>query len=52
MLLSVGPLLMVAILRAYESGAILPGVKLEFLVESHVVLVGLLALAWGFLAGF
>jgi 4-hydroxy-3-methylbut-2-enyl diphosphate reductase len=51
-LLSVGPLLMVAILRAYESGAILPGVKLEFLVESHVVLVGLLALAWGFLAGF
>ena len=27
----------------------LPGVRLEFLVESHVVLVGLLALAWAVL---
>ena len=25
----------------------LPGLKLEFLVESHVVLAGVLALLWG-----
>ena len=46
-ILAVSPLAMAAILRAYENGAMLPGLRLEFLVESHVVLTGLLALLWG-----
>ena len=35
----------------YYVGLILGGIRLEFLVESHLVLVGLLALIWGFLTG-
>jgi len=49
-ILAVSPLAMAAILRAYENGAMLPGLRLEFLVESHVVLAGLLALLWGWWA--
>jgi 4-hydroxy-3-methylbut-2-enyl diphosphate reductase len=45
------PAAMFAILFAFEKGLILPGVRLEFLVESHLVLAGGLALLWG-LAGF
>jgi 4-hydroxy-3-methylbut-2-enyl diphosphate reductase len=48
--LALSPLLMAAILRAYEKGAMLPGLRLEFLVESHVVLTGLLALLVEWLA--
>ena len=44
MILALSPLAMAGILRAYEKGAMLPGLRLEFLVESHVVLAGLLAL--------
>ncbi len=43
-LLAVCPLLMLLVLRAYQEGTILPGVRLEFLVESHFVLAGGLAL--------
>jgi (E)-4-hydroxy-3-methyl-but-2-enyl pyrophosphate reductase len=50
-ILALSPLAMITILRAYEKGIMLPGVRLEFLVESHVVLVGLLALARGLMAG-
>jgi 4-hydroxy-3-methylbut-2-enyl diphosphate reductase len=46
-ILSLSPLAMAGILRAYEKGAMLPGLRMEFLVESHVVLAGLLALLWG-----
>jgi hypothetical protein len=42
---------MLAILFAWEKGLILPGIRLEFLVESHLVLAGLVALVWGLLAG-
>lgn len=42
--MALSPLAMLAILRGYETGSMLPGVRLEFLVESHVVLVGVLAL--------
>jgi 4-hydroxy-3-methylbut-2-enyl diphosphate reductase len=42
--MALSPLVMLAILRGYETGSMLPGVRLEFLVESHVVLVGVLAL--------
>jgi 4-hydroxy-3-methylbut-2-enyl diphosphate reductase len=49
--LTLCPAAMFAILFAFEKGLILPGVRLEFLVESHLVLAGGLALLWG-LAGF
>jgi 4-hydroxy-3-methylbut-2-enyl diphosphate reductase len=45
------PAAMLVILLAYERGAVLPGLRLEFLVESHMLLGGLLALAWGWAAG-
>jgi 4-hydroxy-3-methylbut-2-enyl diphosphate reductase len=48
-ILSLCPAAMFAILLAYQRGLILAGIRLEFLVESHLVLAGLLALAWGFL---
>jgi len=48
--LALCPAAMFAILLAFERGLILPGVRLEFLVESHLVLAGVLALGWG-LAG-
>jgi len=44
--LALCPAAMFAILLAFERGLILPGVRLEFLVESHLVLAGLLALGW------
>ena len=50
LILAFSPLAMVAILRAYEHGAMLPGLRLEFLVESHAALAGLLALACGAVA--
>jgi hypothetical protein len=42
---------MFAIIIAYERGVILPGLRLEFLVESHLVLGGILALAWSLGSG-
>ncbi|MFO7709214.1 MAG: 4-hydroxy-3-methylbut-2-enyl diphosphate reductase [Desulfobacterales bacterium] len=41
------PAAMFAIILAYERRAILPGLRLELLVESHLLLGGILALAWG-----
>jgi 4-hydroxy-3-methylbut-2-enyl diphosphate reductase len=49
-LLIIGPLTMILILGAYEQGYLLPGVRLEFLVDTHYVVVGLVTLLWG-LAG-
>lgn len=49
--LALCPAAMLAVLLAFEKGLILPGVRLEFLVESHLVLAGALALIWG-LMGF
>jgi len=43
------PAVMMILIFAFERGVILPGLRLEFLVESHVVLAGVLALAWGIL---
>jgi 4-hydroxy-3-methylbut-2-enyl diphosphate reductase len=48
--LALCPAAMFAILIAFEKGLLLPGVRLEFLVESHLVLAGVIALGWG-LAG-
>jgi 4-hydroxy-3-methylbut-2-enyl diphosphate reductase len=44
--LALCPAAMLAILLGFERGFFLPGVRLEFLVESHLVLAGLLALGW------
>jgi 4-hydroxy-3-methylbut-2-enyl diphosphate reductase len=49
--LALCPMAMAAILRAWEKGIILPGIRLEFLVESHLVLAGVLALVWRWLPG-
>jgi len=48
--LALCPAAMFAILIAFEKSLLLPGVRLEFLVESHLVLAGVIALGWG-LAG-
>jgi 4-hydroxy-3-methylbut-2-enyl diphosphate reductase len=44
------PLMMLQMLRAYERGSMHPGIRLEFLVETHLVMAGLLALACGIVA--
>jgi (E)-4-hydroxy-3-methyl-but-2-enyl pyrophosphate reductase len=44
--LALCPAAMFAILIAFEKSLLLPGVRLEFLVESHLVLAGVLALGW------
>ena len=43
------PACMLAIIVAYERGALQPGLRLELLVESHLLLGGILALAWAWL---
>lgn len=48
--LALCPAAMFAVLLAFERSLLLPGVRLEFLVESHLVLAGVLALGWS-LAG-
>jgi 4-hydroxy-3-methylbut-2-enyl diphosphate reductase len=50
-LLAVCPAAMLVILLAWEKGLILPGIRLEFLVESHLVLAGAIALGWRLLTG-
>jgi (E)-4-hydroxy-3-methyl-but-2-enyl pyrophosphate reductase len=46
-LMALCPAAMFAIILAYERGLILPGLRLEFLVESSIVLAGVAALVWG-----
>jgi (E)-4-hydroxy-3-methyl-but-2-enyl pyrophosphate reductase len=48
-LLSVCPLLMLAIFIAHERDSMLPGIRLEFLIESHFVLAGVLTFLWSVL---
>ena len=45
-LLAVCPLLMALVLAGHRRGAAIPGLRLEFVIESHFVLVGLLAFVW------
>ena len=45
-LLAVCPLLMLSILLASEREHMLPGIHLEFLIEFHFVLAGMIALTW------
>jgi 4-hydroxy-3-methylbut-2-enyl diphosphate reductase len=46
LLMAICPAAMYLILLAYERGGILAGVRLEFLVETQMVLAGVLALLW------
>jgi 4-hydroxy-3-methylbut-2-enyl diphosphate reductase len=47
-LLALCPLVILLLLTAYEKGGMLPGIRLEFLMESQFVLVGALVLAGSF----
>ncbi len=46
LVLLVCPLFLALVISAYTRGSIHPGVRLEFLVETHFVIVGALAFAW------
>jgi (E)-4-hydroxy-3-methyl-but-2-enyl pyrophosphate reductase len=49
--LCVCPVFMGMVVDADEKGKMLPGIRLEFLVETLFVLAGLIALAWALLSG-
>jgi 4-hydroxy-3-methylbut-2-enyl diphosphate reductase len=49
-ILAICPLLMLSTLLASEREHMLPGMHLEFLIEFHFVLAGMIALAWTLLA--
>jgi len=44
--LSLSPLSLLFVFIKHEQGHMLPGTKLEFLVESHFVITGIIALLW------
>ncbi|MBU2521622.1 MAG: 4-hydroxy-3-methylbut-2-enyl diphosphate reductase [Proteobacteria bacterium] len=48
-LLAICPVFMSIILSAYERGNMLPGIRLEFLVETHFVLAGVITIIWSWL---
>jgi 4-hydroxy-3-methylbut-2-enyl diphosphate reductase len=50
-LLVAGPLLTMLILKAYGQGYLLPGVQLEFLVDTPFPVTGLIALLWSLVTG-
>jgi 4-hydroxy-3-methylbut-2-enyl diphosphate reductase len=45
-LLTACPILMLTILAAYERGQLHPGTRLEFLLESHFLMAGIISLGW------
>jgi len=47
--LAICPVLMLFVLLANEKELMLPGIHLEFLIESHFVLAGIIALTWSVL---
>lgn len=46
------PLLMLLMLTGYERVTLLPGVRLEFLVETHFILAGVITFIWAWLSKF
>ena len=40
------PIFMLIVLSAHEHGYMLPGIRLEFLIETHFVLAGIIAFLW------
>jgi len=49
--LAICPVFVFIILAAHERGHMLPGARLEFLVETHFVLAGIIALVWSAVIG-
>jgi len=47
--LAVSPIFIAVILSAYERSNMLPGIRLEFLVETHFVLAGIITIIWSWL---
>lgn len=45
------PLALFVVLLAYEKGQMLPGIRLEFLVDTHFILAGILTGVWAVLGG-
>jgi len=45
-LLALCPVFIFVIFSAYERGYMLPGIRLEFLVETHFVLAGIITIIW------
>ena len=48
--LAICPALILCVILSSEKGLMLPGIHLEFLIESHFVLAGIIALVWSMLA--
>ncbi|UCF91685.1 MAG: 4-hydroxy-3-methylbut-2-enyl diphosphate reductase [Desulfobacterales bacterium] len=44
--LTLCPLFIWLVILAHEKGRVLPGVRLEFLVETHLILAGIITLIW------
>lgn len=44
--LAICPALMLIVLSAHENGYMMPGIRLEFLIETHFVLSGIITLCW------
>lgn len=45
-LLAICPVIMLIVLRNYETGRLLPGIRLEFLVETVFILTGIITYLW------
>jgi len=45
------PILITIVLNIHEQGHILPGTRLEFLIESHFVLAGIITIIWSIAIG-
>ena len=45
-LLAICPVFMFVMLLAYERGYMLPGIRLEFLVETHFIIAGIITIIW------
>ncbi len=48
-MLTICPILIWVVLRAHEKGHMFPGTRLEFLIESHFILTGVITLIWSFI---
>ncbi len=47
--LAICSIFLLFVLRTYERGVLIPSIRLEFLVESHFVLAGIMAILWSVL---
>jgi 4-hydroxy-3-methylbut-2-enyl diphosphate reductase len=45
-ILTLCPVFILMVILAYRKGSLLPGIRLEFLVETHFILAGLLTFIW------